>query len=352
LRAGGSAGTNTLTITTDAGETLTKTLPVGVTPVTTGFTKPASVLTVTYTGGWTIELDDIMYSTAAVPPPPPTITSVTVTCIPTSFQTGGTSTCSAAVVGTRSFNNAVTWSAVGGAVGASGVFTSSAPGAAQVTATSVQDTTKTGSFSITVTAPPPPTINGVSVACLPATVATGVASTCTALVAGTGAFNPAVTWAVDIGTISAAGVFTGSVAGVATVTAASVRDATKTAVFAVTVTLPPVLCRAKFLFDDGTPFVGSVEVTQIVTGQADKVLGTFVVGATGKVSASLPLDATQRYHALVLNPTGLVIAEFRTLAITQAQGSAAMALIPQYEVDVIVAKADNTIKDVLPVLMP
>ena len=65
LRAGGGS-TGSITISTDQGESVslaiskTKTMTL----YQTGFTKPAATVTVKYAGGWTIELDDLAYSTA------------------------------------------------------------------------------------------------------------------------------------------------------------------------------------------------------------------------------------------------------------------------------------------------
>lgn len=83
--------------------------------------------------------------------PPATITAVGVSCSPTSIQVGQTSKCTASVTGTGAFSSAVTWSVDDGSINESGNYTASgSPGVANVQATSVQDTTKSGSASITV----------------------------------------------------------------------------------------------------------------------------------------------------------------------------------------------------------
>jgi len=83
-----------------------------------------------------------------------TITSVTVTCSPSTIQYGQTSQCSATVMGTGSFSSAVTWTASAGSISASGLFTAPSGGNVSllviVTATSTQDTTKSGMANITV----------------------------------------------------------------------------------------------------------------------------------------------------------------------------------------------------------
>lgn len=92
----------------------------------------------------------------------PTITSVSASCNPTSVETGATSQCAATVTGTGSYSSAVSWSVSGvqggnssvGTISTTGVYT--APSAVpsknpvSVTATSTQDTTKSGSASVTI----------------------------------------------------------------------------------------------------------------------------------------------------------------------------------------------------------
>ena len=85
--------------------------------------------------------------------PPPTITAVSVSCSPTSIQVQQTSKCSASVGGSGDFSSEVTWSVDNGSVDQSGNYTAGGtPGTANVTATSVEDTTKSGSQSININA--------------------------------------------------------------------------------------------------------------------------------------------------------------------------------------------------------
>jgi subtilisin family serine protease len=180
-------------------------------------------------------------------PPAPTITSVTVTCNPTSVQTGQTSQCTATVTGTGSYSSVVTWSASAGTINSSGLFTApSAAGTVTVTATSTQDATKSGTATITVTLPPP-TITSVSVTCNPTLVQIGQTSQCTATVTGTGAFDNAVHWLVNdveggntaVGTISTSGFYTAPASvplpNLLTVEATSVADPSKSGASAVIV---------------------------------------------------------------------------------------------------------------------
>ena len=102
--------------------------------------------------------------TLTPPSTPPAITSVSASCKPTSLQTGATSQCTAAVTGTGGYSSAVTWSVATvpsgnstvGTINNAGLYT--APGAVptpnlvSITATSTEDTTKSGSTSVTITA--------------------------------------------------------------------------------------------------------------------------------------------------------------------------------------------------------
>ena len=59
LSAATSSGSGTLTISTDAGESFSHSINTTFQPLLTGFTRAASVITVKYPGGRTIELDNI-----------------------------------------------------------------------------------------------------------------------------------------------------------------------------------------------------------------------------------------------------------------------------------------------------
>ena len=156
-----------------------------------------------------------------------TISSVSPACAPSTIAINATSQCNATVKGSGSYSSAVTWSASGGTVSASGILTAPATaGTVTVTATSAQDPTKSGTASVTVQAPPSSTITSVQVACSPSTVNVGANSQCSATVKGTGSYSSAVTWSATVGTINASGLFTAAAtAGSATITATSVQDA-------------------------------------------------------------------------------------------------------------------------------
>src|ERR1035441_2846241 len=161
----------------------------------------------------------------------PTITLVGASCSPTSIVSLGTSQCTASVSGTGSFSSTVLWTASGGGTinATSGLFTAATvPYSTQVTitATSTQDSTKTGSATITVAAAG--TVSSVTATCSPLSVQTGQLSSCSAIVNGTGNFSPNVTWSANGGTINPiTGLFNSSSVGTYTITATSQQDSTK-----------------------------------------------------------------------------------------------------------------------------
>jgi len=166
---------------------------------------------------------------------------VSVTISPTSktLQAGQTQQFTATVTGTS--NTAVTWTATGGTVSNSGLYTagSTAGTSFKVTAASVADTTKSASASVTIQVPQ--TVS-VSVSPTGATLQPGQTQQFTATV--TGNSNTAVTWTATGGTISSSGLYTaGPSTGNFTVTATSAADTSKTATASVRIgssQLPPV----------------------------------------------------------------------------------------------------------------
>jgi Protein of unknown function (DUF3443) len=171
---------------------------------------------------------------------PSTITSVTVSCSPSTVQSGQTSQCTASVTGTGTFSSAVTWTASSGSISSSGLLTAptvSSTMSVIVTAVSTQDTSKLGTATVTVT-PSSSTITSVTVTCSPSTIQSSQTSQCAATVAGTGNFSSAVTWGASAGMISTSGLFTAPVVSSTTsvtITATSVQDSTKSGTATVTV---------------------------------------------------------------------------------------------------------------------
>ena len=151
---------------------------------------------------------------------------VTVSVSPTTanVQTNATFQFTAAVTG--STNTTVTWTATGGTVSTSGLYTAPATaGTYTVKATSAADTTKSASATVTVTAP-----GAVSVSITPTTASLPTGGTQQFTAAVTGSTNTAVTWTATGGTVSSSGFYTApATAGTYTVKATSVADTSKSA---------------------------------------------------------------------------------------------------------------------------
>lgn len=121
-----------------------------------------------------------------------TVTSISVTCSPSSVGPGGTSQCSAFVSGTGNFSSGVTWSASAGSISTSGLLTApSSPQTVTVTATSTQNTSVSGTANVSVTTtssnvapmivdaePAPSSFTSVNVAFVTVTVCVAGTTTC------------------------------------------------------------------------------------------------------------------------------------------------------------------------------
>jgi subtilase family serine protease len=137
--------------------TVTGTTNTAVTWTTSGgtvtsaglYTAPATIGSYTVTA--TSAADTTKKATATVTVQAPTSVAVTVTPATASLATGGTQQFTAAVTGSTNTN--VTWTATGGTVSTSGLYTAPATaGTYTVKATSAADTTKSASATVTVTA--------------------------------------------------------------------------------------------------------------------------------------------------------------------------------------------------------
>jgi hypothetical protein len=167
------------------------------------------------------------------------VTGVTVTPATASSVTGGTLQFKATVAGaTSNINTAVVWKAQLGTITPTGNYTAPAKvGTDTVTATSLADGTKSGSASVTVTAPgATPVVSSISVSPSTAKATTGTSLQFTASVQGT-VTDKSVTWTASLGTINSSGIYTAPAkTGSDTVTATSDADTSKSASAAVTVT--------------------------------------------------------------------------------------------------------------------
>ena len=234
---------------------------------------------------------------------------VAVSLSPTSaaLATGATQQFTATVTGTT--NTAVTWTATGGTVSTSGLYTApTTAGTFSVTATSVADTTRSASASVTVTAP----VVAVSISPTTASLATGVTQQFTATVTGT--TNTAVTWTATGGSVSASGLYTApATAGTYTVKVTSAADTTKSASATVTVTANVVAVSispttAALATGATQPFTATVTgstnttVTWTTTGGTVSASGLYTAPATAgtyTVKATSAADTTKSASATV-----------------------------------------------------
>jgi hypothetical protein len=75
--SGSSSPSGTLTLSDERGQTVTRTVTAGsMQLVTTGWAQPSTVVTVAFTSGWNLGIDDITYSVADGTPPPGQTTTV------------------------------------------------------------------------------------------------------------------------------------------------------------------------------------------------------------------------------------------------------------------------------------
>jgi alpha-L-arabinofuranosidase len=264
-----------------------------------------------------------------------TITGVSVTCAAQSLALGASDGCSATVQGTGSYSSAVTWSTFLGTISSTGVLTaplSTTAAAVTLTATSVQDPTKSGTYTVSFIQTP--TITGVSLSCAPASVLAGSTTTCTPAVTGTNSFSKAVTFTASAGTITSAGVLTAPTTGSSiAVTATSVQDPTKSATATVTITSAitavSVACPA-------TTLVGGSSTTcsSTVTGT-----GSYSSGVTWSASAG-SITSAGRFTA---PSTGSSV----TITATSTQdptksGSATLTLTPQLTMSGVTTSVTST----------
>jgi len=244
--------------------------------------------------------------TVAAVPVTPTITAVTVSPTSGTLNVGTQQQFSATVTGTGSFNSSVTWSAQRGSVSSTGLYTAPATaGGDVVTATSVQNSSKAASASMTVAAAPAaPAITAVTISPTSWTLNMGTQQQFTATVTGTGDFSSSLTWSAQRGTIDSAGLYTApSTGGSDVVTAMSVQDSTKFATSTITVqsgcAAAPTSSRVVSVKDAayGAKGDGVTDDTAAIQRAVDAVAGT---GGTVTVP-----DGTYMVNALVQNNLGI-----------------------------------------------
>jgi hypothetical protein len=244
---GSTTFTATVTGTNSPSQLVTWNATAGSIDINGVFTAPAAtssqqVITITATS----IADGTKFGTATVTIAAAVTAVSSVSVSPSSgVLIGGLATqFTATVVGTNSPPQSVTWSTNLGTISAAGVLT--APAATSVdqtvvvTATSVFDTSKFGTATMTIAAvDTQPTVTSVDVVPASVTVTGGTSKQFSATVSGDNSPAQGVTWSVDKGTISAAGLFKAPDAIEAvqfvTVTAASVQDPRKSGTAIVTV---------------------------------------------------------------------------------------------------------------------
>ncbi len=227
----------------------------------------------------------------------PSVTSVTATCSPATITSGQTSQCVALVSGNGTYKQTVTWTASAGTISSTGLFTApsvTSQSRPTIVATSTEDTTKAGAYQVTVN-PIGSSISAVSVSCLPTSIQSGQTSQCSAVVSGTGSFDPTVTWTVSSGSVSSSGVVTAP--NVPTnsqiiVTATSVQDSTKSALTTLNVSPAGTV----------TSVTVSCALTTIQSNQDSQC--TAVVNGSGNFSSAVSWSASPG----AVNPSGLYVA--------------------------------------------
>jgi hypothetical protein len=282
--------------------------------------------------------DSSKTATAAVTVTSTPVVTVSISPGTATVRVGETAAFTATVTGTTGGQStAVTWSVQesgGGTVDASGRYTAPAtPGTYHVVATSVADTSKKATATVTVNP-------NIAVSISPATASTTAGGTApfSATVTGTtGGQSTAVTWSVQEsggGTVSASGVYTapGS-AGTFHVVATSAADPSKNASATVTVTPPIAVTVAPATATVATG--GSVAFTATVTGatggQSTAVTWTVQEAGGGTVSASGTYTApgsAGTFHVIATSVADPSKRGTATVSVTPPPGSISVSVAP------------------------
>ncbi|MES2524450.1 MAG: Ig-like domain-containing protein [Gemmatimonadota bacterium] len=245
--------------------------------------------------------------TVTAPAPAP-VATVTVALAASSVAAGASTTATATLrdaAGATLTGRTVTWSTSDqtiATVSATGAVTTLKAGSVTISAASEG---RTGSATLTVTAPPPAPVATVSVSLGSATITEGASTVATAQLRGANGqtlSDRTITWSTSsaaVATVSSDGTVTAQGPGTATITAAS-EGRTGTATVTVQpvpvarVTVTPVSATISAM---GPQSGRSVQLTATAYDAADRVLA----GRTFTWSSSRPEDAT-------VSPTGLVSA--------------------------------------------
>jgi hypothetical protein len=217
------------------------------------------------------------------------------------------------VAGSGNYSSTVTWSAQRGSVSSTGLYTApSSGGSDAVTATSVQDTSKVGTTSITVVQANPVNSAISAVAVSPATLSltANAQSQFTASVTGTGSYSSAVTWTALRGTVTSTGLYTApATSGSDMVTLTSVQDPTKTATASVTVAPQVVAVTVGAVSPANltrTVNMPGVVFTSSVTGSSNTAITWSVSGGTitaGQGTSSMTWTAPASASTVTITAT-------------------------------------------------
>jgi hypothetical protein len=183
-----------------------------------------------------------------------TITNVSVAAATSTVAGGGTDQMTPTVTGTGSYSSAVTYSidSGGGSINSSGLYTAPAATASDqpivIRATSVQDTSKYGTVTITVPAVAAgSTVTSVNVAAALTTVQGNQTDQLTATVNGTNSPSQGVTWTIQSGpgSVNSSGLYTAPPATnssqTTVVKATSTQDTSKSGTVQITIAAQPTV---------------------------------------------------------------------------------------------------------------
>ena len=227
--------------------------------------------------------------------------SVSVSPTTASLQPGQQAQFSAQVSGTT--NTAVNWSATGGTLTSSGLYTApSTAGTYTITATSTADSTKSASAAITVSQP---TQISISVSPGNASLLTGGQQQFTAAISGTS--NTAVLWSASSGTISTSGLYTApTVAGTYTVKAVSAANGMSSASATVSVSASQDVSISISPTSVAMPEKWQQQFSATVVGSSNTGVTWVVSKGTGTVTPSGLYTAPQAVETDVVTATSQV----------------------------------------------
>ncbi|HQX05659.1 MAG TPA: hypothetical protein PKZ19_02640 [Zoogloea sp.] len=231
----------------------------------------------------------------------PTVTGVVITGGNVTMTGSESRMFVATVQGTNNPSQAVTWAASSGTINSStgafvAPFASASVQTITVTATSVEDNTKSASITVSVPAGgtvTPVNVTGISVTPRQAEVLGGQQLQLIVNVAGTGNPSQAVTWVVSGGSVNATGVWTAPAAtgSATTYTVTATSQANPTYSASVVLTVPAVAAAGQFLTDRMINNAGmalgnaSIAWTWVPGRQVGGIAGATLVEGTGNTDA-------------------------------------------------------------------